>query len=320
MKQEQKINMMFGLQVLLLLCIVVTISVVLYLRSGLMALGFYGDSPQPRATMVWSADAAERIVNGYSTFSLNTSAIQLQAERINTVAIGKNAGTGSKELEELLADCGNVSVCTNTLGAIEIFYAVANGNFKLYYKPVVFCQEAGARYGQGGHYYAPYTRQVTGTTYYKYNSATSSFVAEATNDALTAIAAYKTTIRIKRPSTNSPAPNSYFYTDPDHDVYSDVTSVIMPIDEFLMFTKTTSQVCLWNAQEPLSLCETEDDVKTEKNVVKHVIILSSANVTENYGDRTMYYYPSSQFSDMSHLCPPSCNASQFLFALKEVPN
>lgn len=322
MEKEKRMNILIWLQIICLVGILVIIGVELKRPQQTAPLAINGDSPQTSVTAIWSEDAAKRIIKSYSTFSVNSNSVKLQAERISTLAIVGNSTSPIKELEELLTDCGSVN-CSNspTLGAIEMFYAIVGGNFKLFYKPVVFCRESGARYGQGGHFYAPYVRQMTGPNYYQYDANATSFVTVTLVDAQNGIAAYKTNIRLKRPTLNSPAPNSNFYTDPNHDIYSDVTSVIIPLDEFTTLVQGTRQVCLWSAVEPLSLCETDSQGnKADKELVKHVIVLSSDDVSENYSNRVLNYSTASSFSDMSHLCPPSCNASQFLFALREVPN
>lgn len=329
MEKETKFNIIVWLQTAILLVVVAVVINSLYLQprsnksyNENFVFSVNGDQIQTKATAVWPGDAAKRIVNSYSTLTMNGSAIQLQAERIHTLAINANASNNpTKELEELLSDCGDNSACTNTLGAIEMFYAVVGGNFKLYYKPIVLCGLDFPRYGQGGHFYKRYDKLATGSTYYKYDESSKSFKTEAPEiNVPAAIAAYQTAIRIKRPTSNSPAPSASFYGDATHSVYGDVTSVIMPIDEFQSLAKSTDEIRLWNAVEPLELLETVAGQKIDRNLIKHVIILSTDNVSEDYNARTLNYYTYSVFSDMSHLCPPSCNSNQFTFALKEVPS
>jgi hypothetical protein len=325
---EKKFNTIIWLQTAILLCVVAVVIYVLYLQTPSdkslhenFAFKINGDRIQTRATSVWPGDAAKRIVNSYSTLTMNGSAIHLQAERIHTLAINANSSNNPiKEMEELLNDCGDNSAYTYTLGAIEMFYAVVSSNFKLYYRPVVLHGLPDPRYGQGGHYYRRYDRLATGGTYYKYDQNSKSFTTEvSTINVPNAIAAYQTAIRIKRPTSNSPAPSASFYTNATHAVYGDVTSIIMPIDEFESLAKSTDEIRLWNAVEPLELLENVSGQKIDRNLIKHIIILSTDDVDEDYNNRTLNYHLTSTFSDMSHLCPPSCNADQFTFALKEVP-
>lgn len=328
MEEKKKIDIMLWLQIISLLCVVAIIILgVLYFRPNpdkielsneISIKSFDGQYPQPTATLIWPSDAAKRIVRSYSTFAINGSNIHLEAERIHALAINTNTNTEEKELEELLAFCTPTTVHTNTLGAIEIFYAVVNGNFKLYYKPVVFRAKSDPSYGQGGHFYYQYSRIADASNYYKYVPSSKSFTTETTIDVPDAIAKYKTSISIVRPPDNAPEPTpaATFYSNTEYPVYGDVTSVIIPMEQFLLLSKLSDEVCLWNAVEPLSLTQKEGG---EKNIdlVKHVVILSTDNVNEEYNNRKLTYYNTSTFSDMSHLCPPSCNLNQYTFATKE---
>jgi hypothetical protein len=306
--------------IIMILVLAVAILVIFGARARVLNYYILGDSPAPKAAKVWTDDAEQRIENSRNTFEINGSKIKMEAERLATSAILKNSANSEQELEEIVNACScPVGCITNTLGAVQVFYAVnLAGDFKLYYKPALFCR-IDSSYGQGGHYYGRYSKCSSQNNYYEYDNNSKSFkavtgssVAVANND----ITRYTTSVAIDRPDS-CPIPDGPFYPVQYCDnIRGDAKSVIFPIDELILLCKSDPEICLWNAVEPLSLMEVVSGTRKEQNYVKHSLILSTGDVHKNiFGG--LSYSSNSSFSDLSHLCPPSCNGNDFTFALRE---
>jgi hypothetical protein len=200
--------------------------------------------------------------------------------------------------------CDPACTSTNQVAGVRISYGV-NSTFKLvlYYRPLLFCFQH-AHYGQGGRLYGNYSLCKEGDYYY--NNGGQLERVQDQNLMQVELTRYKDKtegVGIKRDLT---APTETFNTT--QDITGDVEALIFPMQEILTICKSSdkSKMRFWNAVEKIVL---DNNVQ----LIKHTLLMSSETVSVTAGN--LIFPPNAMFSNLSHICPPSCNNNNFNFVL-----
>lgn len=196
------------------------------------------------------------------------------------------------------------------IGGLRLIYAIEASVFKLYFRPLYF-KWAKDLFGQGSEAHALYALSEDETVYYDYDANTG-FQAIDMNDVAVA---NKVNANIQR------------YADAQLGIYiqrrngdsmktahtvNDVKSVIFTFQEFFTLQDSgnpnINEIKIWNYVKQIN--------SSTNPLVKHDLMLSSDDVAYNPNLLGISLDTiKSNFLDLSHLCPPNCGGSDFLFRL-----
>jgi len=257
------------------------------------------DIPSNSAPMVSISDGHDCISAVSQTIRLNGQPLPLLAGEINRSALD----TFQTFVNALRCD----SNCKDWILGMRIIYAQENTSLILYYQPVLLCAIGDATPGPKG-VLRHYSLCQEGAYYAYANGHFNKLDDTGIRNMNAAIDTYK-----KTPGTGSPygveikSPGGKwesFATSADNDPRGNVKSLVYPIKQ-MMATAGTGTLKIWNMVERIGI----SDNNMEITYHKHELLLSNDVVTVN---GTNLETPSSTvFSDLSHICPPSCNGRTF---------
>lgn len=196
--------------------------------------------------------------------------------------------------------------CTSYITGFKMFYAVREGVFTLYFRPVKFCLLSKC-YGQGAQLFGRYKLHEVSSTYYKYVQPAFVEVTDSNekNTILTEFANYRNLVKIRH--RDGDTDRTPFIAESD--ITGDVCATIFSFQEVFALAEASSSsvnIRFWNS--------IEDVTYNNDRWNKHGLLLSTEVVTYAGPVISVHTYCGS-FANLSHMCPPSCTGD-LLFRLK----
>ena len=262
-----------------------------FTRGGALN-AFIADNPVVEVSHMAPKVAKKAIDKSRLHISLNDEPVDLLAQQIQ---ISKLA-TLVQSAEGL--QCG---AATRTLVGVKISYGLDGaGKLKLYYVPVKF-KLLNEDWGPGGAIYGRYELCDSAGAYtYEANAFNAVQNIQTMYNAMTA---YQNALAIARNENGTDIQPFKWQTD----IRGDVRSLIFSLDQLLALQNTpgnNGNIKIWNAAGKLL-------GQANKYLIKHLLLVSSDDVVVNGEVIDVTDHP---FSDLSHICPPSCNGNDFIFA------